>query len=85
MRALIGRKRARVGLQGFFPVLFGGHVSKAEHGARLAEEFDVIGHRLGDVVGLPDPEIGEHLRLGPPVYGFRRLVVGPGRRGGGNP
>ncbi len=78
------RKWTRILLQRPFPELLRRQIAQAAHGPLLVEEADVIGDGLGDVLGLPDPEIHEHLGLGPSVDGFHRPVVGgrpyPGHR-----
>ena len=37
--------------------------------------YKKVDNGLGDVLGLPDPEVNEHLGLGPSVDGFHRPVV----------
>ena len=52
------------------------HVSQAAHGAFFVEELDIARDRGGDVLGVADAEVDEHLRLRPAVDRLRRPVVG---------
>ena len=61
MSTLIRRKWTRVAFQGGFPVLLRRHVSQAAHGAFFVEELDIARDRGGDVLGVADAEVDEHL------------------------
>ena len=52
------------------------HVSQAAHGAFFVEELDIARDRGGDVLGVADAEVDEHLRLRPAVDRLHRPVVG---------
>lgn len=75
MEALVRRKWTRVRFDGFLPELLWSHVAEAAHGPLLVEEADVSRDGFGDVVGIADAEIDQHLDLGPAVYRLHRAVV----------
>lgn len=68
MEALVRQEWARVRFDGLLPELLWSHVAEAAHGPLLAEEADVPRDGFGDVVGIADAEIDQHLDLGPAVY-----------------
>ena len=75
MEALVRRKWTRVRFDGLLPELLWSHVAEAAHGPLLVEETDVPRDGFGDVVGIADAEIDQHLDLGPAVYRLHRPIV----------
>ena len=87
MSTLIRRKWTRVAFQGGFPVLLRRHVSQAAHGAFFVEELDIVRDRGGDVLGVADAEVDEHLpawRLDRPSPISRTVPRSLGIRAGGS-
>lgn len=63
METLVRQKWTRIRLHGLFPELLRSHVAEAAHGPLLVEEADVARDSFGDVVGIADAEIDQHLDL----------------------